>query len=230
MMLFIKCSFIMMLVVGSTCLAQEVPHPLPASKEKEAGIIFAGDPRLRHKSAPVEDPLAPETKAIVQKLKAAAQKLGANDVAGLAAPQLGINKRIFIYSLPDIEKLKRGEVEKPEDIVFYEAINPEITPIGEEKEYLWDGCFSLPHIVFKIPRYKKVHYRYQDLQGHWHEGDMQGYPSFILQHEADHLEGRLEIDHLDNPQNFAYLEELEKIALAMKAQMEKAPIEAPLPS
>ena len=156
--------------------------------------------------------------------------MGATEVAGLAAPQLGINKRIFIYSLPDIEKLKRGEEEKPEDIVFYEAINPEITPVGDEKEYLWDGCFSLPHIAFKIPRFKKVHYHYQDLKGNWHEGDMEGYPAFILQHEADHLEGRLEIDHLDNPQNFAYIEELEKIALSMKEQMEKAHIEEPLAS
>jgi peptide deformylase len=99
---------------------------------------------------------------------------------GLAAPQVGVSKRITVVDL--------SFKEKPEDKIV--LINPEIT-VREGKQYEEEGCLSLPDIREKVTRAAKVTVRAQNVKGEWFEMDGEELLSRAFQHEIDHLDGIL---------------------------------------
>lgn len=107
-------------------------------------------------------------------------------ISGVAAPQIGFSKRMFIYSYD-------GTKEHLEIV-----INPKLTPIGDEMIQSWEACLSTKkdndeHIAANIARYKKILVTYQDLAGNLHEQILEDYTARIFQHELDHLDGILNI-------------------------------------
>ncbi|MGE0433760.1 MAG: peptide deformylase [Planctomycetota bacterium] len=108
---------------------------------------------------------------------------------GLAAPQVGISKRFFIVNVqpdPDPDKNRLGER------VF---INPEIlSRDGEQTRE--EGCLSIPQVLGKVTRPQTVTVRYTDLTGTQHEIEATGYFARAIQHENDHIDGKLFIDYL----------------------------------
>ena len=105
---------------------------------------------------------------------------------GLAAVQVGITKRIIT-----IDIAREGEDKKP--MVF---INPEIIWSSDELSLYEEGCLSIPQYYEEVERPAKVRVRYQDEKGEAREMEADGLLATCLQHEIDHLEGRLFIDHL----------------------------------
>lgn len=106
------------------------------------------------------------------------------DGVGIAAPQIGVSKRIFI-ACPTV---KQGEE--------FVMVNPVITnPAGLEIGV--EGCLSLPGISGEVARAKKLNLKYQDRKGIWQEMEVKDFFARIVQHEMDHLEGILLIDRLD---------------------------------
>lgn len=103
--------------------------------------------------------------------------------AGLAAPQVGILLPIFIYT-PD---------RTTESLI--NVINPSFEPVGTLTVDGYEACFSEPLRCVKLRRWKQIKCRYQDLQGQWHEVVLQDFPAKVFQHEMDHLQGKLIIDH-----------------------------------
>lgn len=103
--------------------------------------------------------------------------------AGLAAPQIGINHPIFIYT-PDrtTENLRV-------------VINPSFEPIGERTVEGFEACYSVPLHCTKIKRWEKIKVRYQNLEGDILEDTLDGFAAKVFQHEMDHLKGKLTIDH-----------------------------------
>src|SRR5580698_1112346 len=99
---------------------------------------------------------------------------------GLAAPQVGVSKRITVVDL--------SFKEKPQDKIV--LINPEIT-VREGKQYEEEGCLSLPDIREKVTRAAKVTVRAQNVKGDWFEMDGEELLSRAFQHEIDHLDGIL---------------------------------------
>lgn len=99
---------------------------------------------------------------------------------GLAAPQIGISKRLTIIDL--------SFKEKPEDKIV--LVNPEIT-LREGKQHEEEGCLSLPEIREKVTRAAKVKVRAQDLEGKWFELEGEELLARAFQHEIDHLDGIL---------------------------------------
>ena len=102
--------------------------------------------------------------------------------AGLAAPQIGINQRVFILSWDRSEAHLQG------------MINPSFTPMGEEKEQGWEACFStilgnVPYLIANVPRHKKIEISYIDEQGQVKHQVYEGFAARVFQHEYDHLEG-----------------------------------------
>lgn len=102
--------------------------------------------------------------------------------AGLAAPQIGIAQRIFIFSWDRTEAHQTV------------AINPSFVPIEEEKENGWEGCFSIilgngPYQLANIPRYKTIKATYWDENGQQIHAVLTGFAARVFQHEFDHLEG-----------------------------------------
>ncbi|SHH52962.1 peptide deformylase [Thermosipho atlanticus] len=139
-------------------------------------IRLFGDPILRKKAEKVTD------FEFVRNLKEEMLKtMYLDDGVGLAAPQVGVLLRFFVMD----------EGNGPMFI-----INPEIIEHSEEKELGEEGCLSLPGIFADVSRYKWVRLRYQDEYGKVHERLFEGYPARIVQHESDHLDGVLFIDHL----------------------------------
>ena len=108
------------------------------------------------------------------------------DGVGLAAPQLGINKRIFVMDCS-------GE---DEDKDYRVVINPEIEHESEELGSHKEGCLSIPGITEEISRPKIIKVVYQDLKGGLQRHSYDGLWSTCFQHELDHLNGKLFIDHL----------------------------------
>ena len=103
--------------------------------------------------------------------------------AGLAAPQIGILLPIFIYT-PD---------RKTESLI--DVINPSFEPMGTATVEGYEACFSEPLRCAKLKRWKQIKCRYQDLQGKWNEVVLQDFAAKVFQHEMDHLEGKLTVDH-----------------------------------
>ncbi|HET9076174.1 MAG TPA: peptide deformylase [Acidimicrobiales bacterium] len=117
---------------------------------------------------------------------------------GLAAPQVGVQKRLFVYQM--------GEDDKPVTI-----INPTITESRGEWEYE-EGCLSIPGLFFPIVRPKEIHLTGYDLDGREISVEADEIEARCLQHELDHLDGRLLISMLDKDQKRQALRELRRRA------------------
>ena len=108
------------------------------------------------------------------------------DGVGLAAPQIGINKRIFVMDCSSENEEKDCRV----------VINPEIEHASEELGSYKEGCLSIPGITEEISRPKVIKVLYQDLNGVLQRDTYDDLWSICFQHELDHLNGKLFIDHL----------------------------------
>ena len=108
------------------------------------------------------------------------------DGVGLAAPQIGINKRIFVMDCSREDEKKDCRI----------VINPEIEHVSEEFSLYKEGCLSIPGITEEISRPKVIKVVYQDLNGVLQRHTYDDLWSTCFQHELDHLNGKLFIDHL----------------------------------
>jgi peptide deformylase len=142
-------------------------------------IILYPDPRLRKVSKPVET-FDGNLKKLAQKMFELMREAKG---VGLAAPQVGLNVRLFVMN-------PTGE---PQDDRVY--VNPVLTD-GEGDEEAEEGCLSLPEIHTNVIRFKKLKLTGQDLEGRPVEQAAEGFPARIWQHEFDHLNGTLLIDRM----------------------------------
>jgi peptide deformylase len=112
---------------------------------------------------------------------------------GLAAPQLGVNLRIFTYDYEYEEKRLRGVAINP-SIELFDISSEELSPETES-----EGCLSLPTERFPLRRASRVRLTALDLEGNSYSLEVQGWMARIFQHEYDHLEGILYVDKLVEP-------------------------------
>lgn len=114
-----------------------------------------------------------------------------NGGIGLAAPQVGVTKRMIIVSLI-------SERDDKEDVPYQTILmmNPEILEYGKEKDVEEEGCLSLPGLRWEVERYIHLKVRFQDEKGKSQTLFLSGLPARIVQHEVDHLNGVLFIDKL----------------------------------
>lgn len=151
-------------------------------------LLIHPDKRLRKVAAPVEK-FDAELKTIAENMLATMYK--ANGI-GLAAPQVNILQRIVVMDVPEVKEEPRARTPQTKLIM----INPEIISASEESALWQEGCLSLPGQYADVERPKSIRYRYYDLDGNSHEADAYGLPGVCIQHEIDHLNGVLFIDHL----------------------------------
>ena len=145
-------------------------------------ILMYPDPRLLKQSVNIEK-IDAEIKAIATDL---VDTMYSAEGVGLAAPQIGINKRIFVMDCND-------EQEKKEYII---AINPEVTSSSDELKIYKEGCLSIPEITEEVVRPEKINVSYEDLSGKLKTEKLEGLWATCFQHELDHLNGKLFIDYL----------------------------------
>jgi len=120
-------------------------------------ILKMGDPRLLEVSNSITDLNAIDLDQLIQDM---IDTMEANDGAGLAAPQIGINIQLVIFGFK-----KNDRYPDAEEVPFTVLINPKITPIGDEIEDGWEGCLSVPGLRGIVPRYKKISYQGIDQHG-----------------------------------------------------------------
>ncbi len=120
----------------------------------------------------------------------------AADGVGLAAPQVGVLKRVVIVDIRSYEREQEsGKVEVPSGEEPLVLINPELSHKSGELEWE-EGCLSVPGETGMVTRAAKCTVRYLDLQGKEHVLEAEGLKSVALQHECDHLDGKLFVDYL----------------------------------
>jgi peptide deformylase len=148
-------------------------------------ILKMGDPRLLQSAEPVHlhQIASTEIQTLIDDLL---ETMYHTQGAGLAAPQIGVNKQIVAFGFE--KNLRYPDAPPvPETIL----INPTITALSNEQEQDWEGCLSVPGIRAKVPRFVKIRYTGYDRLGKVIDRTVEGFHARVVQHECDHLIGKL---------------------------------------
>ena len=126
---------------------------------------------------------------------------------GLAAPQVSVPKRVVIFWVP-------ADRNGGSDIPLTIMVNPVLTPLGETREEGWEACLSVPGLTGQVPRWTRLKYTYQDLQGQRVEREAMGFHARVVQHECDHLDGILYPQRMADMTSLAFTDVLTSEAAA----------------
>lgn len=152
-------------------------------------ILKMGAASLLHPSVEVQDFAKENIAELIQDMKDTLQHEGG---IGLAAPQIGVNKRIVILGGRD------------DAIPLTILINPKITPLSQEIELAFEACLSLPDLMGAVPRYKRIQFSALDAAGKSITHEVEDYHARVVQHECDHLDGVLYPMRLEDLTYFGY--------------------------
>ena len=165
-------------------------------------IVEIPDPRLRQISEPVEQ-VDDDLRRLVDDML---DTMYAAPGIGLAAIQVGVPKRVLVIDLQEPEEEGGEPVRKP--LVF---INPELFDESKAFKPYNEGCLSVPEMYADVDRPDRVRARWLDRDGAAHEEEIGGMLAVVLQHEMDHLNGVLFIDHLSRLKREMLLKKLTKL-------------------
>ena len=146
-------------------------------------ILKMGDPRLLRVAQPVKQFDTPELKALIADMF---DTMHAADGAGLAAPQIGVDLQLVIFGFKKNQRYPDAPP-VPETVL----INPEITPLSDETEDGWEGCLSVPGMRGVVPRWSRIRYTGFGPRGEPVDRIADGFHARVVQHECDHLIGKL---------------------------------------
>lgn len=157
-----------------------------------SNLAASKDTSIRMKSKPVNFPLSQEDK---RDLEILVRKFDSEkNMAGLAAPQIGITKRMIIFAVPDDPELKKWRPDLTQTMPKTLWLNPSYKPIGDLMHEDYEGCFSVRDTAGLVKRFKKISYKAFSIDGKIIEGIAKGFAARVIQHEIDHLDGKLFID------------------------------------
>jgi peptide deformylase len=142
-----------------------------------------GDPRLLQVSEPLTAFGTPELLELLQDMQ---DTMVALDGAGIAAPQIGVLKRVVIFGSEQNPRYPDAE-----PVPFTVLCNPVIVPRSDAIEDGWEGCLSVPGLRGVVPRWREIRYSGYDQFGVPFEREVTGFHARVVQHECDHLDGIL---------------------------------------
>lgn len=143
-----------------------------------------GDPRLLRVAQRVRAFDTPALHALIADMQ---DTMRAANGAGLAAPQIGEDLQLVIFGTDAPNPRYPDAPPVPRTVL----INPVITPLGDEEEEDWEGCLSVPGLRGVVPRWRRIRYSGFDPQGRPIEREAEGFHARVVQHECDHLVGKL---------------------------------------
>ena len=164
-------------------------------------ILKMGNPDLLKVSEPV-DFKKDDLTTLIEDMK---ETMKANDGAGLAAPQIGVFKRLVIFGFDTNDRYPEAD-----SVPFTVLINPIITPLSDEKENGWEGCLSVPGLRGVVPRFTYIKYEGYDAEGNKIEREVEDFHARVVQHECDHLDGILYPMKIEDYRYFGFHEEIFK--------------------
>ena len=146
-------------------------------------ILKMGDARLLRVAQPVTAFDTPELRALIADMF---DTMAAANGAGLAAPQIGVDLQLVIFGFERNQRYPDAPA-VPKTVL----INPVITPLDDAVEEGWEGCLSVPGLRGVVPRFSRIRYTGMDAEGRPIDREAEGFHARVVQHECDHLIGRL---------------------------------------
>ena len=170
-------------------------------------IARMGHPVLLARAEPVPDP---RDGSVLQLIDDMIETMHDARGAGLAAPQVHVGLRVFVYRVPD--ERSTGTDDPP--LQARALINPVITALGDEQALRVEGCLSIPGLRGAVPRSVRVSYSGIDQAGDAVAGEATGFLANVLQHENDHLDGILYPTRMTDRRLLAFEEEFSRFGFA----------------
>lgn len=170
-----------------------------------------GNPVIRAAAAPVapSEIRTPEIRRLIDDM---VETMREYDGVGLAAVQIHTAKRIAVLEAADAHPRYPDAPKIPLQIL----INPEIMARGSEVEEDWEGCLSVPGLRGRVPRNTEIRVRALDREGQGLEFTAIGFHARIIQHECDHLDGRVYLDRMEDLHTLSYMEEFQRYSKSGK--------------
>jgi len=169
-------------------------------------VVRLGDPVLRSPARLVkpEEAGLPEVQRLIREMAAL---MAEYEGVGIAANQVGERLSLFLMGLPE------GSKRHPAGIVLTAVFNPVVRFIGEETDLDWEGCLSLPGLRGQVERFRKLELSGLDAKGKPFRRVFEGFPARVIQHEADHLNGKVYLDRMKGLSTLGYAGELAAASL-----------------
>lgn len=164
-------------------------------------ILKMGDPRLLRVAQPVRRFGTPELRVLIADMF---DTMKAANGAGLAAPQIGVDLQLVIFGSDAVNPRYPEAPPVPRTVL----LNPVITPVGSDEEEDWEGCLSVPGMRGVVPRWQAIRYSGFDPEGKPIERTAEGFHARVVQHECDHLVGKLYPMHIRDFTRFGFTEVL----------------------
>ena len=164
-------------------------------------ILKMGDPRLLRVAQPVTTFDTDELHLLISDMF---ETMHSADGAGLAAPQIGVDLQIVIFGTDQFNPRYPDATVVPRTVL----LNPVITPLSAEEESDWEGCLSVPGLRGMVPRFSHIRYTGLDQYGDAIDRTVEGFHARVVQHECDHLIGKLYPMRIRDFSRFGYTEVL----------------------
>ncbi|MEO7401744.1 MAG: peptide deformylase [Polaromonas sp.] len=164
-------------------------------------ILKMGDPRLLRIAPPVTEF---DTDALHLLVSDMFDTMRSVDGAGLAAPQIGMDLQLVIFGTDRVNPRYPDAPLVPRTVL----LNPVVTPLGVEEENDWEGCLSVPGLRGVVPRFSRIRYTGFDQYGDPIDRTVEGFHARVVQHECDHLIGKLYPMRIRDFSRFGYTEVL----------------------
>jgi peptide deformylase len=164
-------------------------------------ILKMGDPRLLRVAQPVRAFDNDDLHLLVRDML---ETMAAVNGAGLAAPQIGVDLQLVIFGTDAPNPRYPDAPPVPRTVL----LNPVVTPVGDEEEEDWEGCLSVPGLRGVVPRWRRIRYAGVDAFGDPIDRTVEGFHARVVQHEVDHLWGKLYPMRVRDFSRFGYTEVL----------------------
>ncbi|HXE37926.1 MAG TPA: peptide deformylase [Azonexus sp.] len=146
-------------------------------------LLRMGDPRLLEVAKPVVDFATPALAGLIDDMF---DTMNAAGGVGLAAPQIGVGLQVVIFGFESSERYPEAE-SVPRTVL----LNPVITRLSDDEILGWEGCLSVPGLRGEVPRWARIRYQGFGPQGETIDRTVEGFHARVVQHECDHLIGKL---------------------------------------
>ena len=164
-------------------------------------ILRMGDPRLLEHARPVTDFETPALQALIEDMFDTMAEAGG---VGLAAPQIGVDLQVVIFGSDQLNARYPDAPVVPRTVL----INPVITALSADEETDWEGCLSVPGLRGRVPRFSQIRYTGFDQYGDTIDRTVDGFHARVVQHECDHLIGKLYPMRIRDLSQFGYTDVL----------------------
>jgi peptide deformylase len=167
-------------------------------------VARLGHPILRQIAAPVSPEAigSPEIQRLIDDMLETMEEY---DGAGLAAPQVHESRRIVIYGVRSNPRYPNAD-----DVPLTVLVDPKITPAAQEAVEDWEGCLSVPDLRGQVPRWTRVKVEAYGRDGRPLRFTADGFHARVVQHECDHLDGKVYLDRMRSMETLSFLPEFQR--------------------